>query len=104
MEWTFWTAVNRTGYRIFPLKVEKYIVFMNSEDMKYPVYRDCIGNQEDYLVLEKRIFAREKNTFTEKRLSEKNIFFDAKNIAEEFGSDIEKILSYKWDRSKKEIK
>ena len=86
------------------MKVEKYVAFMNSEDTEYPVYRDCIGNQEDYLFLEKRMFDRKKSTFTKKRLSERNIFIDAKTIAEEFGSDIEKILSYKWDRSKKEIK
>jgi len=86
------------------MEVKKYTAFMNSEDIEYPIYRDCIGSKEDYLSLEKRNEGREKSKFIEKRLSERNIYIDAQVIAKKFGFEIKEILVYKWDRSKKEIK
>ncbi len=83
---------------------ERYIEFMESEDMEYPIYRDSIGNKDDYLLLEKRMSGREKNKFNEKRLSKRNINTDAQKISEELGYKVEKIITCKWSRNKKEKK
>ena len=79
---------------------------MESEDMEYPVYRDSIGSKDDYVSLEKRMSGREKSKFKEKRLSKRDIYTDAQKISEELGYEIEKVLTYKWDRNKnkKDIK
>ena len=87
-------------------ETERYIEFMESEDMEYPIYRDSIGSKDDYVSLEKRMSGREKSKFKEKRLSKRDIHTDAQKISEELGYEIEKILTYKWDRNKnkKDIK
>ncbi len=79
---------------------ERYIEFMESEDMEYPIYRDSIGSKDDYVSLEKRMSGRDKSKFKEKRLSKRDIYTDAQKIAEGLGYEIEKVLTYKWDRDK----
>ena len=87
-------------------ETERYIEFMNSVDIEYPIYRDSIGSKDNYLLLEKRMSGREKSKFKENRLSKRNIYTDAKIITEYLGYEIDEVLTYKWNRNgnKKDIK